>query len=59
MKDNTKYLIKLWICVSSELVAQRVWETNKNADDFIKEVTIRKEYFVPQGTITKYRLIAK
>jgi|TARA_B100001057_G_scaffold382332_1_gene388359 hypothetical protein len=39
MKDNTKYLIKLWICVSSELVAQLVWETNKNADDFIKEVT--------------------
>ena len=39
MKDNTKYLIKLWICVSSELVDQLVWETNKNADDFIKEVT--------------------
>ena len=39
MDNNKKYLIKLWICVSSELVAQLVWETNKNAEDFIKEVT--------------------
>ena len=29
----------MWICVSAELGAQLVWETNKNADDFIKEVT--------------------
>ena len=39
MDNNKKYLIKLWICVSSELVAQLVWETNKNAEVFIKEVT--------------------
>lgn len=39
MDNNKKYLIKLWICVSSTLVAQLVWETNKNAEDFIKEVT--------------------
>ena len=39
MDNNKKYLIKLWICVSSELVAQLVWETNKNSEDFINEVT--------------------
>ena len=39
MDNNKKYLIKLWICVGSELVAQLVWETDKNAEDFIKEVT--------------------
>ena len=37
--ENIKYLIKLWICVSSEYVTQIEWETNKKADDFIKEVS--------------------
>ena len=36
---NIKYLIKLWICVSSEYVTQIEWETSKKADDFIKEVS--------------------
>ena len=34
-----------------------IWETAKYT--FKKEVTIRKEYFVPEGTITKYKVIAK
>tara|TARA_R100000995_G_scaffold41149_1_gene19140 strand:+ start:672 stop:905 length:234 start_codon:yes stop_codon:yes gene_type:complete len=48
--------VKKQIALSHEIHGDR-WETAKY--DFIKEVTIRKEYFVPEGTITKYKLIAK
>ena len=39
MDNNKKYLIKLWICVGSEYVTELEWVTNKNAEDFINEVT--------------------
>ena len=39
MDNNKKYLIKLWICVSSEYVTELEWVTDKKAEDFINEVT--------------------
>ena len=33
------YLIKLYIRSTSELVGQISWTTNKNAEDFCKEIT--------------------
>ena len=39
MDNNNKYLIKLWICVSSEYVTELEWVTEKKAEDFINEVT--------------------
>ena len=39
MTPNKKYLIKLWVCASSQLVNQLDWITDKKAEDFIKEVS--------------------
>lgn len=39
MSSNRKYLIKLWVCASSQLVNQLDWVTDKKAEDFINEVT--------------------
>ena len=39
MDNNKKYLIKLWIRVSSEYVTELEWVTDKKAEDFINEVT--------------------
>lgn len=39
MSSNRKYLIKLWVCASSQLVNQLDWVTDKKAEDFIKEVS--------------------
>ena len=51
MKSIKKYLIKIYYRVGSELVAQLDWETDKNAEDFCKEITESLPYKNLRATI--------
>jgi len=51
MKSIKKYLIKIYYRIGSDLVAQLDWETDKNAEDFCKEITESLPYKNLRATI--------
>jgi len=51
MKSIKKYLIKIYYRIGSDLVAQLDWETEKNAEDFCKEISESLPYKNLRATI--------
>ena len=51
MKSIKKYLIKIYYRIGSDLVAQLDWETDKNAEDFCKEISESLPYKNLRATI--------